>query len=265
MLLVDAKSTTGASTITNLKFTVTGDASGITSMNDISLWDGSTLLGSQALTAGVATFTNLSIPVAQDATKQLTVKAGFAAGVTNSTTGVRVAIATPSTDVTYTTPNLSTGTMASSAVTGNYMFLLDGKSADLTFMSATSTYSYNTTTPSLSYTTGVITFKAHANGGTMLALTNATSATKVLVNWNSTSLATSNVSVDFAPVGGTDGNAISDGGDAIVTVTVTVPRSTSGTGFVNFSIPEIDWTVGGTAIAQTWGLSSYKTPYANVQ
>jgi len=270
MLLVDAKSATGASIITNLKFTVTGDNTGVAKMNDISLWDGSTLLGSQSLSSAVsgatATFTNLSIPVAQDATKQLTVKAGFASGVTNSTLGVTVAIANPSLDVTYTTPNLSSLlATTSTAVTSNAMYLLNGKSADLTFMSATSTYSYNTTTPSLSYTTGVITFKAHANGGTMLALTNATASQKVFVNYNGNSLATGNVSVDFAPVGGTDGSAISDGGDAIVTVTMTVPRSLSGTGFINFSIPEIDWTVGAVAVNQTWGLSSYKTPYANVQ
>jgi hypothetical protein len=276
MLLVDAKSTTGSSTITNMKFTVTGSNAAVAKVTALRLYNGSTLLGSQSLsgsTSGAtATFNNLSIPVAQDATVQLTVSADFGSGVT-SASSVAVGIAAPSTDVTYQTPNLSSTYPTSGAVVGSTMYLYNGISADLSFTNATSTYSYNSTSPSLSYTTGVITFKAHADGGTMAALTNSIGGTNgIKVGYNAGSgsgtLAASAVNVDFAPVGGIDGNPINDGGDAIVTVTVTMPRGTSNIGFLNFYISEIDWTVGGQAGIATYAsgqLSNYKTPYANVQ
>jgi hypothetical protein len=270
MFVVNAHSITGASTITSMKFTVQGDNGNIAKVNALKLYDGSTLLGSQSLSSAIsgayATFSNLSVPVAQDAYKALTVKADFAAAVATDTNGVLVAIANPSTDVAYQTPNLvSTNPTSTTAVTGNYQHVFDGVSPDLSFTSATSSYTYNTTTPSLSYSTGVITFRVHANGGTVKALTNSTSNMKVIAKYNSTVLATSAVNVDFAPVGGTDNSDLQDGGDAVVTVTLTVPRSTSSTGFVNFSVSEIDWTVGTTTINQTWGLGDYKTPYVNVQ
>ena len=280
MLLVDAKSTTGASQITDMTFTATG--SGISYMNAVNLYDGSTLLGSASLNGShQAIFHNLTINVAQDATKQLTLSSNFAVVPSNGLT-VSLGIATPSSDVTFNTPNLSSAHPTSGAVAGSTMYLYNGISADLSFTNATSTYSYNSTSPSLSYTTGVITFKAHADGGTLLALTNSLANSKVIVGYNAGSgsgtLASSAVNVDFAPVGGIDGNAINDGGDAIVTVTVTMPRSVSSTGFLNFYISEIDWNVGGSIIggvvtggangSATYAsgqLSNYKTPYANVQ
>ena len=272
MLVFDAKSTTGASKITDLKFTAQGTASAVAKLTAVKLYDGSTLLGSQSLSSAVsgatASFTNLTIAVPQDTTKVLTVKADFASGVSDGTS-VSLSVLTSASDVTYQQPNL-TSTTATGTATGNAMYLYNGKAATLSFTNATSTYSYNTTTPSLSYTTGVITFKIHADGGTLTALTNATSGTNgIKVNWylgsTPTALAASNVSVDFQPVGGTNGNNVSDGGDAIVTVTTTVPRSTSSTGFVKFAISEIDWTVGTTAGSQTWGLGDFKTPMANEQ
>jgi hypothetical protein len=269
-LLVDAKSTTGASTITNLKFTLTGDATALDNVTAVKLYDGSNLLNSVSpvlvtATNYTATLNNLSIPVAQDATKQLTVDVDLASGATNST-GIIVSIAAPSTDVTYQEPNMSSANPSSSAVTGNEMYLFDGNAAVLSFTNATSAYTYNTTTPSASYTTGVITFNARADGGTMTALTNSTIKVRANTGAGLQTLGAGSVNVDFAPVGGTDGNNISDGGTAVVTVTVTLPYSTSSTGFANFYIYEIDWVVGTSGtVAQTWGLGSYKTPYANVQ
>jgi len=259
MLVFNTKSTTGASVITDVVVTAQGDNTAVAKMTGVSLYDGSTLLGSQSLSSAVsgatATFTDLTVNVAKDATKTLTVKADFGATVTNSSS-VYLSIATGA--ITYQKPDMtSTTTTGTAGSSTNVVVLFNGKAAILSFVSSSSTYTYNTTTPSLSYSTGVITFKAKADGGTLTALTNST----VKVKWNSTILSTSDVSVDVSPVGDT-----ADGSEATVTVTMTVPRATSGTGFVNFNIYEIDWTVGGTSATQIWGLSDdYKTPYVNVQ
>jgi hypothetical protein len=268
MAVFTAHSITGPSTITSMKFTVQGDNGNIARVNALKLYDGSTLLGSQSLvgsTSGAyATFSNISIPVAQDAYKALTVKADFVAGVTADAIGERVVILDPATDIAYQTPNLSSSNpTAIAAVQGNYMHVFDGVSPDLSFTSATATYTpVVTSSTSSSYSTGVITFRVHANGGTVTALTSST----VTAKYNGTTVSpVTLLNVDFAPVGGTDGADLQDGGDAIVTVSVTEPRSTTGSGFVNFSISQIVWLVGDTSITQTWGLGDYKTPYVNAQ
>ena len=268
-LVFDAKSTTGASNITNLKFTVTGDDAAVAKTTAVELFDGSTLIGSQSLSSAVsgatASFNNLNIAVAQDATKVLTAEVNVGSGVTNGT-GIIVSIANPSTDVTYQQPNMSSvGATTSSAVTGNEQYFFNGATADLSFQNASSVYTYNSQTPSLSYTTGVITFNAKADGGTMTALTNSTIEVSANYGGSTHILSSGNVNVDFAPVGGTDNANLSDGGTAVVTVNVTLPRATSGTGFINFYIDKVTWTVGASSgIQQTW-LSNYKTPFANVQ
>ena len=66
MLVFDTKSTTGASVITDVTVTATGDAAGIAAVNAVKLYDGNTLLGSLSLTAAKAHFTNLTINVPQD-------------------------------------------------------------------------------------------------------------------------------------------------------------------------------------------------------
>jgi peptidoglycan hydrolase-like protein with peptidoglycan-binding domain len=270
-LVFDAKSTTGASNITNLKFTVTGDNAAVAKTTAVELFDGSTLIGSQSLSSAVsgatASFNNLNIAVAQDATKVLTAEVNLGSGVTNGT-GIIVSIANPATDVTYQQPNMSSTNPTSSAVTGNEQYLFDGATADLSFQNASSVYTYNSTTPSASYTSGVITFNAKADGGTLTALTNGTVEVSAYYNGAAHILSSSNVNVDFAPIGGTDNANLSDGGTAVVTVNVTLPRSTSGTGFINFYIDKVTWTIGSQSgpitTQQTW-LNNYKTPFANVQ
>ncbi len=270
-LVFDAKSTTGASNITNLKFTVTGDNAAVAKTTAVELFDGSTLIGSQSLSSqasgATASFNNLNIAVAQDATKVLTAEVNVGSGVTNGT-GIIVSIANPATDVTYQQPNMSSVNSASSAVTGNEQYFFNGATADLSFQNASSVYTYNSQTPSLSYTSGVITFNAKADGGTLTALTNGTIEVSANYGGSSHIVSSSNVNVDFAPIGGTDNANLSDGGTAVVTVNVTLPRSTSGTGFINFYIDKVTWTIGSQSgpitTQQTW-LNNYKTPFANVQ
>ena len=272
MAVFTAHSTTGASKITDMKFIVTGDDANVAKVSSLKLYDGTTLLASKALTGTVsgayASLTDLSIVVAQDAYKDLTVKADFASDVAADTTGVRVIIDAPNRDVTYEKPNLaSTNPTSGAQVVGNYMHVFDDFVPVISlYGTPTVAYSLNTTTASLGYTTGVIAFKVRASGGTVTALTTST----VKVKWNTTVMASAKLSVDFQPVGGTNGANLADGGEAIVTVTATIPRGSAADSantyqaFVNFSIYEIDWT-GGATINQTWGLGDFKTPYANVQ
>jgi len=250
-----------------MKFTVTGNSTtAMAKVNAISLFDGSTSYGSMSLTTvtpttATATFSNLTIPVAQDAYKALTVKADFAAGVTNSDS-VYVSIATPSSDVTYQQPNLSSTNPSSSAVTGNAMYLFNGKAASLTFTGATSAFVPAATTSVSAATTGSITFDVTANGGTLTALTSST----IKAKWNSTILPSSYMTVSFTPIGGTKGSDLSDGQTAHVTVSFNVPKSVTGTAaFVNFNIYEIDWSVGGTSASQTWGFTGFTTADTPVQ
>jgi len=257
MLVFSAKSTVGASAITDVKITAVGDNSAIGKINAIKLYDGSTLLGSQSLSGPTATFSYLSIPVAQDATKTLTVKADFAAGVTNGS-NVYLEIADPTTDITYQQPDSTSANATGSAIVGNAMYLYDGVAAHFSFVNATATYTYNSTTPSLSSTTGVITLRVHSDGGT----TTKPIATDFTVNAYNNGILIGAVTSKIITV--TPDSNIPDGSDATVVINVSEPRSTSGTGFVNFATTGINWVVGSSGtINQTWGLDNYKTPSVN--
>ena len=278
MFIFSTKSSTGPSVITDLVLTAQGDDSAVAKLSAVKLYDGSTLLGSQSLSSAVsgatATFSDLTVPVAKDATKTFTVKADFAAAVTDGST-VTLLITNPSggsTGVTYTYPDLtSTHPTAVAAVSGNPMYLYDGVATTFTLVSATSTYSYNSTTPSLSYTTGKIILKAHSDGGTTTEPVAADFTVLAYVGGTANGAAVSKT------ITVTPDSTIGDGSDATIEINVSEPRgeatvsgSYSGTGFVDFRITNIAWYVtDGTNTAdentQTWGLSTFKTPAANAQ
>jgi hypothetical protein len=275
MLIFNTKSTVGASKITDIKFTAQGDNTAVAKVTAVKLYDGSTLLGSQSLSSAVsgatASFTDLSIAVAKDATKTLTVKADFGADVTGGDY-VRLSVLNPSSDVTYEQPDLTTSNpTAVSAVAGNNMYLYDGVAAQLSFVSGVSTYSYNATTPSLSSTAGAITLKVKSDGGTTVKPVAADFTVLVYVNGDPQGAAVSKV------ITVTPDTTIADGSEATVVINVSQPRGTatvsgsySGTGFVDFRVTNAKWvtsdgTLTSTVTAQTWGLDDMKTNASNVQ
>jgi len=259
MLLFDVKSTTGASKITQVVVSVTGTASN--KVTAVSLFDGSEPLGSVSPSAGSATFTDLAVMVAKDATKSLSVRYDFAADVTDETTAIATVGAGA---ITYEKPDLSSTTSAGSAATGRTMYLLDDKGAIFTLSSPLSaTYSYDSTNTSLSTATAVITFREKAQGG----LVDEIAAADLTVTVRDTSgsivatLASSAVAVT-----NTLSSDIPDGSEATVTVTATYSRGATAPGLVYFKIDNIDWEIdAGSTVTQDWALTDYKTPFVNMQ
>jgi len=273
MLTFNAKSTTGASVLTDLVFGVVAtDAGMFNKVTSIKLYDGSTLLGSvtPVVTSGgtgTATFSDLTINIAKDVTKTLTVKADIADMVagTDTTNGDTVYVTiTPSSQFTFTTPNLSTGTPVGSIITGKTMHFYDGEATTFSLVSATAAYAADAVTTSTGYTNGVITLKVHSAGGTTTKPVSADFTVTAYNNGSSVGTATSKA-ITVTP----DEN-ISDGTDATVVISVSESIGDSGTGFINFAITNIQWyiTDGTTAIdenTQTWGLTDFKTPTAAAQ
>jgi len=129
-----------------------------------------------------------------------------------------------------------------------------GETATFLLVSATSTYSYNATTPSLSYTTGVITLKVHSDGGTTTKPTAEDFTVNAYNNGNIIG------AVDSKAVTVTPDTNIPDGSDATITINLSETRASSGTGFINFGVAGINWAVGSSSASQTWGLDTFKTP-----
>ena len=269
MLVFNAKSTTGASKITDLTFGVEGiDAGMLDKVDAIKLYDGLTLLGSVSLTGAgksrTAVFTDLAIPVAKDTTKNLLVRADIAGGVTSLDT-LYVTIA-PITQITYEQPDLTTGVAAvGSTITGKTMYVFNGKAAIVSFVSGTATYTYNATTPANSYTTGIITLKVKADGGLITKPLTADFDVYAFTDGSSDGLVDSE---DITVIPNTD---ISDLSEATVVINVSETRGSSGVGFVSFKLGDdattgVDWVIDrGAPVTQFWGLEDYKTPSVNVQ
>ena len=270
VLVFNAKSTVGASQITDLVFTVTAiDTAMFADVTAIKLYDGSTLLGSVSPVesgstgAGTATFSDLAIDVAKDATKALTVKADIAAGVTAEDTLI-VSI-TPTSQITYRKPDLSSRYGYGSAITGKTMYVFNGEAAAFTLVGATATYTYNSTTPSASYTSGVITLKVKANGGTITPKLDSDDFTVNAYLNGSLVGAAASKSVTITP-----DDVVSDGTESTVVINVSESREASGTGFVSFEVDNIAWVISDgtttvTVTGQNWGLDTFKTPAVSAQ
>jgi hypothetical protein len=256
MLVFNVKSTNGNSILQNIKIAATGDALAVAKLKTVKLYDGSTQLGAVAPSGNVISFKDLSISVLKDATKSLTIKADFLGGVTNGTK-IRLTI-TPTTGITYQGTGSTTAYATGSVINGNYMSLYSDINVSLSFSSATSAYTYNSTTPAKSYATGVITFNAKPSGGT---LTLPTSDNIIVQVCNSNASCTStgvSKSITVSP-----NQNILDGNTATITVNASYTPPTHG--YYYFKITKIDSNVGGMLISQTSGLDNYRTPAVNAQ
>jgi len=280
MAVFNFKSTTGASQITDLVITAQGSDVGVEQISAVKLYDGSTLLGSITLSSAVsgatATFSDLTIDVAKDATKVLTAKADIESDVlSDGSEYIKLVIANPSTDVTFNKPNLAAAhPTATSAVAGNFMYLYDNVVATWSLVSATSSYTYNATTPSSSYTSGKITLKVHSDGGDTTEPVAADITVTAYVDGVANGAAVSKT-ITLTPDNTSD--LIASGEDTEVVIDVSEPRgvtassgSYSGTGFVDFRVTNLAWvttdgTYTSTETAQTWGLDTFKTPAVNAQ
>ncbi len=260
MQAFDVKSTTGASKITDIGINVNGTTTTVLP-STLFLYDGSTLLGSvtaPVALAGTATFTNLSIAVAQDQTKTLTVKATYPTSVTNglaASTSIKTAG-----NILYEKPDGSTangGPTSEIASKDQYFF---AAAPQWTLVSSSNTVTAGVVGVASSTLTGKVTLKVKGDGA---SLTKPTASDFSVVFASSTqsnpsSYAASN-SISVTPtvtVTPTDAT-VGDGGEYVVEITGVLASSNTSLGTSQtlfMAVKDIDTTIGSTIITnQSWG------------
>ncbi len=260
MLTFNLRSTVGASKVTRVVVTTLGTLTA-GALDIVKLYDGATLLGSSSLSTqasgGTATFTGLSIAVAKDTTKTLTVRADFSTTAVG-TAQLRLAPAA----VTYEQPDLSTATTPTGNIDGEIMRLRVGAIATFAISTPLSIFYTLTTSPaptSESTATGIITFRATADGGTFTKPVLANIAVVAVRADTGAELTVTSSAIDVSP-----DRDIPDGSTATVTVTATRQRGITSPGLVHFRINSITWTVGANVVTQTWGLEDFRTLRVNM-
>ncbi|MDO8183706.1 MAG: peptidoglycan-binding protein, partial [bacterium] len=167
MQVFDVKSTTAASVMTDVGVRVNGTTTTVLPTT-LFLFDGSTLLGSvtaPTTLAGTATFTNLKVAVAQDATKSLTVKATYPTSVTNGL-AASTSINAPG-NILYDKPDGSSGNGGpSSAIAGKDQYFF-AAAPQWSLVSASNTVTAGVASIASSTLTGKITLKVHGDGGSL--------------------------------------------------------------------------------------------------
>lgn len=230
------KSELGPSTIK----TVVASASG-TIPSTLMLYDGNTMLASAAATVGDITFNNLSIALAKDQTKVLTIRADYPVNVSSGAVAHAI---------------VSGGTFARSAggvvamtgyATGNFHRLY---TAGTNFALNSATILARVNQNASSTVDATFTLATSPFGGSMTMPVN--SDFKVDFTGPSTVSAQS-ISVVTIP-----NNNIAEGSTATVTVTAQLPR-TAASGLYNANIQNIKWKVGTNTVTQYWGLEDFKT------
>lgn len=253
MTTFTVKSETGDSLITKIDASSNASGSYPTAM---SLYDGSTLLSSKSVSSlnASTSFDNLSLSVAKDVTKTLTVKATY-----QSTTASGSAASTTVTAVTYDKPNGSSATVSGSVKGPEHRFFSKVPKYTLSSIT-TSAPALGGSTASSSdslYAQAVFTFNVMANGGTLVKPTASDFAVVAASSSGSRSATISSVTVNA-------NRDIADGGSDTVTVVARLDASNlanGGSTDYNFALSSIKWGFVGDAASttQTWGLEDYRS------
>lgn len=269
MQAVDFKATTGDATITTVKVTV--NATTTTGLpSTVELLDGGAVIGS--LTApttvgGQASFTGLTVPVAKDATKTLTIRATFPTTVSGQSAST--SIGTTAGDVVYEKLDGSTANaQPSSVIAGNDQHFYSAV-PQWSLVSASSVGTAGVIGVASSSVTATIVLKAKADGGSMTKPVATADGTDFSFVFASTTQAngayTSANSVAVVPtiqVSPTD-SSVGDGGEYTVTLTGVIysnNASLASSQALFGAIKNIDSTVGGITISnQTWGVDTFYT------
>lgn len=262
MQAFDVKSTTADSKVT--KVIVTVNATTTTGLpSTVELLDGSTVIGSQSApttVGGTATFTSLSVSVAKDQTKTLTIRATFPTTVSGQSASTSIAAAA---DVVYEKPDGSTANGGpSSALAGNDQHFYSAV-PKWSLVSASAVGAEGVKDVASSSVTATIVLKAHADGGSMtkpvvgnftFAFASSTQANGAYTSANSITV------TPIIQVSPTD-SSVGDGGDYSVTLTGTIYSSNTSLASSQAlfgAVANIDSTVGGITITdQTWGVDSF--------
>ena len=268
MQAIDFKATTGNATITTVKVTVR--ATTTTGMpSTLELLDGSTVLGSQTVSdtssdaSEKITFSGLTVAVAKDATKTLTVRATFPTTVSGQ--AASTSIAATAADVVYEKPDGSTGNAGpSSVIAGNdqYMYSAVPK---WSLVSASANGTAGVVGVASSSVTATIVLKAKADGGSMTKPTagNFTFVFASTTAANGAYTAANSISVTPTIQTSPTDSSVGDAGEYTVTLTGVIYSNNSSLGSSQAlfgAIANIDSVVGDVTITnQTWGIDTFYT------
>jgi hypothetical protein len=286
MQVFDLKSTTGNSVLTNLVVNVNTDGATNSKPTAIYLYDGSTLLssavpGNYAGGTGYATSSNLSVAIAMNATKTLTVKADFpASAVGVASTSIAT---TPVTSAQFTTADGSTRNVTiNSAIVGNDVHILGAAMPTWTLVSASIAPTAGVVNSASSTLTGTIVLNVKATGGSVTkpvvgnfsvwfasstALTTNGGAGYTAANGIQLTGATVGAQAPTVTVSPTDAS-VGDGGSYTVTIVGVLASNNASFGSsqslfmaIN-SITTAMVPTSGSITTQNWGIDSFITPSA---
>ena len=266
MHVFDIKSTTGQSIVK--KVCVAANATTTTGLpTTLYLYDGSSLLGSvnAGTTDGAQScFSDLTLAIAKDQTKQLTVKADF----DTDTSGQAASTSLASTGVFFEKPDSTTASSTNSELAGNSQYLFSAAPQWSIVGTPTISSTAGVVGVASSSITGTIVLKATAIGG---ALTKPVTG-DFDVRFGSSSPATAYTDANsvtgstITTVSPSDAT-VGEGGSYTVTISSTVASNDSEIGSSQnlfMVVNSIDSVTGGITITnQTWGVfDTFFTPPA---
>ena len=191
LLSLNAKATAGSAALLRLEVAYASLASASVLPSILYLYDGDTLVSSATPNAtedGAATFENFVLPITQDVTKNLKVKANWAASAYFQSGGAAFLLNVP----VGNAANLATGVYQ--RANGSQLGIVNGvlipsntkwiseSGLKLTFVSGTATYTPETIAGGVGLAKGTIVFKAVPFGGTLIEPAYASGATSNAAN-----------------------------------------------------------------------------------
>jgi hypothetical protein len=277
MMTFNLKSTTGASQLNKLQVEVKTNSAATSDPTALYLYDGSTLLSSASVTvtagSGTVSFANLTLPIAKDQTKTLTVKADF------PSTAVGVASTTILTDAAetnttlYDTSGATTKEVAiASAITGNDVHLYQSYVGNVSLVSAIASLGDGAVDVASSSVSGTIILNIKANGGSLVkpvagdfavwfASTTQTNTNGTGNGYTSATGISVTPSVKVSP----NTTTVGDGNSYTVEIGGILYSSNAsygvavGSSYPMFmAIQSVKWSLG-TVITQTWGIENLYT------
>jgi hypothetical protein len=228
LLIFDMKAEYDTVKVTDITGVTFNTGVGSATETTVYLYDGSTLLGSSAISSNVATFTNLSIYVTKDSTKTLTIKVDYSGvAATKGTSTVTVAsgasiLAENSRGITMADANKTGSAVSYAADLYTIAPVMNLVSATITKISAP----YLGASSSAEAT---IKFSVNAQGGDVTVTSSPTAITAGYTTTTYTGATTTGVSVSYLMEGGVDAGTyytFAKGTTGAITVSVKVNCAT---------------------------------------
>ncbi|MCH8741609.1 hypothetical protein IH779_01795 [Patescibacteria group bacterium] len=275
LLSLNAKATAGNAALLRLEVTYASAASASTLPNILYLYDGETLVSSVTPpVSGVAVFENFTLTLVQDVSKNLKVKADWAATTAFESGGAAFVLTYPAgtaadllAGVYQRVNGQQLGIVNAADIAGNTFWITES-GLKLTFVSGTATYTVEGIAGGTGIATGTIVFKVQPFGGTLVEPAYASGATdatagvvtsgmlvRIEAPWASGGdAAASGAELTIARTLQSSlgaGQNVAEGQEATVTMKMDFGKTTStANGNISFKVEDICSNVGGTLICQ---------------